>query len=152
MILISNNFFYSYVHINLKDFINPMIYGRQWRYRIEKMRVYLYDEFDHVIPNPNGEFSIKITYPPTFNDTNSQREVSLFSARHFFCRYVLIDENESSDTQRILSVIGPLIKMKDKVRMISLSNVKFTVILMIMTFNQPLMEFTSLLCKTLHIK
>ena len=52
------------------------------------MRVYLYDEFDHVIPNPNGEFSIKITYPPTFNDTNSQREVSLFSARHFFCRYV----------------------------------------------------------------
>ena len=62
------------------------LYLRQWRYRIEKMRVFLFNNNGNLIENPNGEYSLKITYPTLFKDINANKEKFLFVARRFYCR------------------------------------------------------------------
>jgi len=82
----------SLIHINLKDFMDPIEFQSQWRYRIENMGVLLIDNNDQVVENPNGDFRFEITYPLIFNDTDSYKNVHTFSSRHFFCRSIYQDQ------------------------------------------------------------
>ena len=67
--------------------LNGKIILLQWRFRIERLRVYLHDEKGSFIPNPSGMFGIKVTYPMIFHDMDQSRNDILFSARRFECRY-----------------------------------------------------------------
>ena len=70
--------------------MDPKNYALQWRYRINKMGVYLLDKSGMVIPNNSTQnFKMQITYPLIFNDTDSTKTSYTFSARHFICRYIL---------------------------------------------------------------
>merc|ERR1711936_1326941 len=82
----------SLIHINLKDFMDPIEFQTQWRYRIENMGVLLIDNNDQVVDNPNGDFRFEITYPLIFNDTDSYKNDHTFSSRHFFCRSIYQDQ------------------------------------------------------------
>ena len=62
------------------------MYQLQWRYRIEKLRIYFIGKDDHIIPNPTGMFGMKITYPMIFHDIDQAGNDILFSARRFECR------------------------------------------------------------------
>lgn len=62
-------------------------YGENWRCRIERIRIYLYDQFDEIIPNGDGDFSIMITYPMIFNDLDENKNQVVFSAKRHKCRF-----------------------------------------------------------------
>ena len=74
-------------------------YYSRWRYRIEKMRIYLVDASQKVIPNPNtftSGYYFGIRYPLIFKNLDSSLNAHTFKAPHFFCysmfkRHGLID-------------------------------------------------------------
>ncbi len=76
--------------INFKDFFPQSQYYKQWRWRIEKIEVFLLDQADQVIPSVDVGLgygiSLGITFPNIFNDTDSTKDVHTFFAQPFYCR------------------------------------------------------------------
>ena len=76
--------------INFKDFLPANDYGKQWRYRIDKLRVLALDKDGVLIQSPGTGFgegiSLGVTFPSIFNDTDSERQHHTFLAQHFYCR------------------------------------------------------------------
>ena len=63
-------------------------YRSRWRYRIEKMRIYLLNASQSVIPNPDSFTSgyyFGIRYPLIFKNLDSSLNAHIFKAPHFFC-------------------------------------------------------------------
>ena len=82
--------------INIKDYINPRVYKKHYRFRIERMRVFPLDENKKVISNSDGDgfygFSFDIRYPLTFKDIDSNSNTHYFSAQNSHCTSFYINQ------------------------------------------------------------
>ena len=87
----------SKLMINLKDYYEPSnLFYKQWRWRIETIKVLLKDANDQVIPSLDYQNGIRmgITFPSVFNDTDSTRNVHTFLTKPHFCRSTYITQGQ----------------------------------------------------------
>lgn len=80
----------SQATINLRDFMMENDYFRQWRWRIEELYIlFLDDDYNVINTNSNFQydaFSVGVTFPTLFNDTDSSKELQTFLGHKYFCR------------------------------------------------------------------
>ena len=86
----------SKVMINFKDFLpKDDFYGR-WRWRVNNLEVYLWDENEDVIESLGIAFTeriqMQVTYPTIFNDTSEDKTIHTFLGQHQYCSSSYVTE------------------------------------------------------------
>ena len=73
-------------------------YEKQWRFRINVLRVFFLDGYGKLIPNHGsfeaGLFKMEVLYPNYFYDMDKNKVGHLFAAHQFYCRSTYLNDGE----------------------------------------------------------